>query len=248
MICAAYIRVSTEDQAAEDAYGLDAQKESIERYCANNSIELGKTFQDTSSGALAERPGLIALMAMAKAGTISKVIVPKLDRLSRDTCYCLWIEKELRKLGVELVSIAEPYRWDDPVQKVPLTLMAAFAEYERELIKLRMSGGRKAKARKGGYAGGRPCMGYKAEKIDRKLVLDEAQAEVVKRVFEIRDERPKLYLREIAVRLNQQGFRSAEGKYFHPVQVKRILDRRSFYEGLYRYSGMEADGQHAHII
>jgi DNA invertase Pin-like site-specific DNA recombinase len=190
----------------------------------------------------------MALMATVKSGTISKVIVPKLDRLSRDTCYCLWIEKELRKLGIELVSIAEPYRWDDPVQKVLLTLMAAFAEYERELIKLRMSGGRKAKARKGGYAGGRPCMGYKAQKLDGKLVLNVAQAEVVKRVFEIRDQNPKLYLREIASRLNEQGFKSAEGKDFHPIQVKRILDRRSFYEGLYRYSGIEADGQHEHII
>jgi hypothetical protein len=54
MSAAAYIRVSTEDQAAEDACGLDAQKESIEKYFTNNSFELGKIFQYTVSGALEE--------------------------------------------------------------------------------------------------------------------------------------------------------------------------------------------------
>jgi site-specific DNA recombinase len=248
MTAVAYVRVSTEDQAAENAYGLDAQREAIEKYCSGNSIEVVKIFQDTVSGALTERTGLMALLEEAKAGGCSKVIVPKLDRLSRDTLYCLWIEKELRKMNVELISIAEPYRWDDPAQKVLLTIMAAFAEYERELIKMRLSGGRKAKARKGGYAGGRPCIGYKAEKLQRKLVQDSKQAEVVKAVFLIRDANPKLTLMAIAVRLNAAGHQTAQGKSFHPVQVKRILDRRSFYEGLYQYAGIEASGQHQQII
>jgi DNA invertase Pin-like site-specific DNA recombinase len=233
---------------SEAAYGLDAQKEAVVKYCETNEIELCSIFQDTESGALTERAGLMALMAEAKAGGFDKVIVPKIDRLSRDTCYCLWIEKELRKLGVELISIAEPYRWDDPVQKVLLTIMAAFAEYERELIKLRLSGGRKAKARKGGYAGGRPCMGYKAEKLERKLVLDLEKTEAIKRVFEIKDANPKLFLRGIAAMLNAEGFKTAEGKIFHPIQVKRILDRRSFYEGSYHYAGIKAEGQHQQII
>ncbi len=248
MKAAGYLRVSTEDQAAENAYGLDAQKETIEKYCEANNIELVSIFQDTVSGGLHDRPGLLALLEKAKSGEVTRVIVAKLDRLSRDTMYCLWIEKELRKNGIELVSIAEPYRWDDPMQKMMLTIMAAFAEYEKELIKLRLSGGRKAKARKGGYAGGRPCMGYRAEKLNRKLILDAEQAATVKRVFAIRDANPKLYLKEIAAQLNAEGFKSAEGGIFYPISVKRILDRRSFYEGLYSYAGIEADGQHAQII
>lgn len=162
--------------------------------------------------------------------------------------YCLWCEKEFRKHGVELISVAEPYRWDDPMQKMMLTIMAAFAEYEKELIKLRLSGGRKAKARKGGYAGGRPCLGYRAEKLNRKLVLDSEQAATVKMVFAIKDQDPKLFLKEIAARLNDEGFKTAEGKSFYPITVKRILDRRSFYGGLYSYAGIEADGQHKNII
>jgi site-specific DNA recombinase len=248
MRAAGYLRVSTDDQASENAYGLDAQRETVNRYCETNNIELCSIFQDTVSGGLHDRPGLLSLLEKAKGGEITRVIVPKLDRLSRDTMYCLWIEKELRKNGIELISVAEPYRWDDPMQKMMLTIVAAFAEYEKELIKLRMSGGRRAKARRGGYAGGRPCMGYKSEKLDRKLVLDVEQAATVKKVFEIKDHDPKLYLKEIAAKLNSEGFRTAEGGIFYPVSVKRILDRRSFYEGVYSYAGIEADGQHQHII
>lgn len=248
MTAAAYLRVSTEDQAAENAYGLNAQKETIEKYCEANDIEIVATFQDTVSGGLHDRPGLLELLEKAKSGEIAKVIVAKLDRLSRDAMYALWCEKEFRKYGVELISISEPYRWDDPLQKMLLTIVAAFAEYEKELIKLRLSGGRKAKARKGGYAGGRPCMGYRAEKLNRKLVLDAEQATTIKRVFAIRDGNTKLFLKEIAARLNSEGFKSAEGGVFYPITVKRILDRRSFYEGLYSYAGIEADGQHQQII
>jgi DNA invertase Pin-like site-specific DNA recombinase len=248
MKAAGYLRVSTEEQASEDAYGLDAQREAVVKYCEVNNIELVAIFQDTISGGLHDRPGLLSLLEKAKSGEIAKVIVAKLDRLSRDTLYCLWCEKEFRKHCVELISIAEPYRWDDPMQKMMLTIMAAFAEYEKELIKLRLSGGRKAKARKGGYAGGRPCMGYRAEKLERKLILNAEQAETVKRVFEIKDRNPKLYLREIAAKLNAEGFKTAGDGFFYPITVKRILDRRRFYEGVYRYSDIEADGQHQQII
>jgi DNA invertase Pin-like site-specific DNA recombinase len=244
----AYIRVSTEDQAGEDAYGLDAQKDAVEKYCGENNIDLLEIFQDTISGSLDERPGLIALLEQTKSGKIAQVIVPKLDRLSRDTLYCLWIEKELRKNGVELVSIAEPYRWDDPMQKMMLTIVAAFAEYEKELIKMRMGGGRKAKARHGGYAGGRPCIGYKVEKGKKVLQLDDLKTDTVRRVFEIKDANPKLFLREIASKLNAEGLTPAKGKKFYPVQVQRILNRRNFYEGVYSYAGIEANGQHEGIL
>ncbi len=248
MNVAGYVRVSTEDQAGENAYGLDAQKQAVEAFCETNDLELVVIHQDTVSGALTERPGLLALMEDAKTGVIEKVIVPKLDRLSRDAMYCLWVEKELRRIGVELISVMEPYRWDDPMQKMMLTIVAAFAEYEKELIKMRLSGGRKAKARKGGYAGGRPCIGYAVRRDAKRLVVNGEKVATVQRVFELRHEHPKLPLRRIAERLNREGHTTAEGSAFSAMQVKRILDRRGFYQGTYSYAGIEADGLHASIL
>ena len=48
--------------------------------------------------------------------------------------------------------------------------------------------------------------------------------------------------------LNAEGYTTKEGRQFHSMQVKRILDRKAFYEGVYSYSGVEADGQHKAII
>lgn len=246
MRVAGYVRVSTEEQAKE--YGPAAQRETIEAYCRQQGHDVVAFYEDAVSGALSERPGLMDLMEAAKQGMFDLVVVAKLDRLSRDTLYCLWIEKELRKVNVELVSVAEPYRWDDPMQKMMLTIMAAFAEYEKELIKLRLSGGRKAKARQGSYAGGRAAIGYKAERGAKVLFLDGEKAETVRRVFELHEQHPDWSLQLLADQLNREGHTTAQGKQFHKTQVKRILDRRAFYEGTYNYAGIQAQGRHEAIL
>jgi site-specific DNA recombinase len=55
-------------------------------------------------------------------------------------------------------------------------------------------------------------------------------------------------LKKIADILNAEGFTTRKGKPFHPMQIKPILDRKKIYEGRYKYSGVEAEGQHQAII
>ena len=81
-----------------------------------------------------------------------KVIVARLDRIARDVYLSLWVEKEIRKAGTELISTSEPYRWNDPTQKLLLNIRMSFAESERSLITSRLSSGRKTKARQGGLS------------------------------------------------------------------------------------------------
>ena len=246
-----YVRVSTENQIGPDSFGLETQRDAIMKYCDSNGLELIEIYEDPAfSGSLQplERPGLHALLEALKAGDIKEVIVTRLDRLARDTMLSLWLMKEIKKLGADLVSIAEPGRWEDPTQKLLLTMVAAFAEFEKSLITSRLSGGRKTKARQGGYAGGKAPIGYRSERGDKALILDEEKVGTVKRVFELRNMRPDASLKKLADTLNAEGHTTKEGKPFYPMQVKRIFDRRAFYEGIYRYSGVEAEGQHAKIL
>lgn len=246
-----YVRVSTENQNGADSFGLETQRDAIIKYCTANGLELVQIYEDPAfSGSLPplERPGLHALLETLKEGDIQQVVVTRLDRLARDTMLSLWLLKEIKKLGAELVSIAEPGRWEDPTQKLLLTMVAAFAEFEKSLIASRLSSGRKTKARQGGYAGGKAPIGYRAERGGKVLILDEEKARAVKRVFELRDAKPDASLKKIADILNSEGLTTKEGKQFHPMQVKRILDRKAFYEGIYRYSGVEAEGQHQTIL
>ena len=129
-----YVRVSTENQNGCDSFGLETQRDAITKYCASNGLELIQIFEDPAfSGSLQplERPGLHALLEALKAEDITQIIVTRLDRLARDTMLSLWLMKEIKKLGAELVSIAEPGRWEDPTQKLLLTMVAAFAEFEK---------------------------------------------------------------------------------------------------------------------
>jgi hypothetical protein len=107
---------------------------------------------------------------------------------------------------------------------------------------------RKERAAKGGYAGGGAAIGYKAKRGGKVLQLDQEKALTVKRVFELREERPSWTLQQLADRLNKEGHTTAQGKSFKPMQVKRILDRQGLYSGIYSYSGIEAEGQHDAII
>lgn len=243
--------MSTENQNGCDSFGLETQRDAITKYCSANGLELVQVFEDPAlSGSLPplERPGLHALLEALKAGDIQQVVVTRLDRLARDTMLSLWLMKEIRKLGAELVSIAEPGRWEDPTQKLLLTMVAAFAEFEKSLITSRLSSGRRTKARQGGYAGGKAPIGYKAERGDKALTLDKEKASTVKRVFELRGIKPDASLKKLADLLNSEGYTTKEEKPFHPMQVKRILDRKAFYEGMYKYSGVEAEGQHRAIL
>jgi DNA invertase Pin-like site-specific DNA recombinase len=109
--------VSTENQNGCDSFGLETQRDAIMKYCTANGLELIRVYEDPAlSGSLQplERPGLHALLEALKAEDIKQVIVTRLDRLARDTMLSLWLMKEIKKLGAELVSIAEPGRWEDP--------------------------------------------------------------------------------------------------------------------------------------
>jgi site-specific DNA recombinase len=117
--------------------------------------------------------------------------------------------------------------------------------YERLEIAKRLRRGRKAKASKGGYAGGNAPIGYTRERNTKKLVIDPNQAEIVKHVFKMKKQNPNITLDEIADSLHKAGFTTSSGRRYHRAQIKRILGNRSFYIGLYSYDGVyDVAGQH----
>jgi len=246
---AAYLRVSTEGQLGEDRFGLDAQREDIEAYAKAEGFTIVGWYTDEAvSGATMDRPELTRLLDDAAAGEFAFVVVAKMDRVARDLMFQLWIEKELLSADVELISVAEPFRGQDPTNVLFRQVIGAFAQFERARIAERLAGGRKQKAKAGGYAGGGAPIGYEAERGSKVLKLDGEKAETVRRVFELKDANPGASLQQLADRLNAEGYTTAQGCRFKKMQVKRILDRRDFYAGLYSYAGIEAEGRHEAIL
>ncbi len=243
----AYIRVSTKNQAEEDKYGIPVQVEDIKKYAEKNNIEIIDTFIDDGySGGTIERPALTELLMEVEKKKVDAVIVAKLDRIARDLMLHLWIEKELKKDNVELISVAEPFQGNNPMNTLYKQIIGAFAEFEKSRITERLKGGRRQKSLIGGYAGGRPALGYKVKVSDRELIIEPSEAEIVKQVFTLRAN--GLTYDKIAAKLNSAGYKTKENKKFFRMQVKRIIDRENLYKGNYSYNGITATGKQEAIL
>jgi len=243
----AYIRVSTDEQA-ENGYSLQLQRERISAQITAKGWDLFKIYEDGGqSGGKLDRPALQEMLTDIDAGNIQAVVIYKLDRLSRkqrDTMYL--IEDVFLKRNIELVSISESLDTSSPTGRAMIGMLSVFAQLERDTITERLSGGRKQKAKTGGYSGGNSAIGYVVERGKKALFTDEDKATTVRRVFALKSE--GLKLQQIADILNAEGHTTKQGARFTPTQVMRILNRRGLYEGLYVYSGVTANGRHCAII
>ncbi len=130
MTMVGYARVSTQGQ------DLTAQLEALKAAGA------ATIYKEKVSGVRADRPQVAKLMAALKTGDI--VIVTKLDRLGRSTRELLELMERIGKAGASFRSLGDPL-WDTSSSQGRLlsTLLAAIADFERDLIRERTGEGRK---------------------------------------------------------------------------------------------------------
>ena len=232
----AYLRVSTETQT--EKYGLDMQKQKIMDYCEKHGITIDKWYIDGGySGSKLDRPEIQELLNHAKSGIIDTVYIYKLDRMSRDVIDTLNLfYKILPGYGVKVISMTEELRTENPMDRMMLTMNAAMNQYEREVIRMRMSAGMLERVKKGYWmGGGRTPWGYYYDRNDGILHINEQQASVVRKVYD-------LYLNGFSC----ENISKILGFKGEPI-VKGILKRKSNI-GLIEYKGKVYKGRHEPII
>lgn len=244
----AYLRVSTEGQTGDDKFGLRSQRKMIEEYCLTHGLHVQKWFTDEAiSGAKDDRPALNQIVyGDVTNPPFEAVVVAKSDRIARDIYLYFAYRHELRKKNIELISVSEDFGMFGVYAPILEAMLAAMAQIERQNINMRTAGGRRVKAAAGGYSGGRAPMGYSVH--DGSLVINEEEAAVVRRVFELRD--AGVVLLSIVDTLNKEGFKTRNGKAFVLSTVQGIINNRKTYEGWYRYgkNGEWVRGQHEPIL
>lgn len=235
-IAAIYIRVSTDSQA-EEGYSIDAQKEQLSAYCVSKGIKNYEFYIDGGwSGSNIERPDIQRLIKDVKENKISHVIVYKLDRLSRsqkDTLYL--IEDVFNPYGVDFVSLNESMDTSTPMGRLMLGILSAFAQLERENIRLRTRMGMKERVKSGLWmGGGRIPFGYDYNK-EKGILVPNKDAEKVRQVY-------KLYIEG----RSSQDIANLLGLKYDKLATQ-ILVRKSNY-GIIEYNGEEYQGKHEPII
>lgn len=179
-----YSRVSSEEQATHGV-SIEAQRNILNGYAAMMSTQI-QIFEDAGySGKNTNRPALQQLLAACRAGTVSHVVVWKLDRLSRSLRDTLTIiEDVFQPRNITLVSVTESIDTSSPSGRMMLNLLASFAQLEREQDSDRVVMAHKHLARDCKYLGGHVPLGYCID-AEKHYQLDPETAPAVRHAFEM---------------------------------------------------------------
>ena len=160
---ALYCRVSTADQSC------DLQLRELRTYCLTRGWEIVGEYVDTGwSGSTANRPELTRLMNDARKRRFDVVLVWKLDRWGRSVADSMRNIQELDSVGVKFLAVTQNIGTEEssPMARFMLTIMTAFAELEKELIRERTLAGVRA-ARANGKTLGRPRRVFRRDEAIR---------------------------------------------------------------------------------
>lgn len=242
---ACYTRVSTAEQVNE-GFSLDEQAEKLQKYCSAMGWDVFDVYIDGGfSGANMNRPALEKLIKDVEAHKVEKVVVWKLDRLSRsqkDTLYL--IEDVFLKNNCDFVSMNENFDTSTPFGRAMIGILAVFSQLEREQIKERMQMGKDAKAKLGLYHGyNNVPIGYKY--IDGLLQVDQNESKLVQKIFEMYSQGHSLS--SITKYLNNAGLYPHYGNPWSR-KVMRHLVSSKVYIGMIPHRGQWLEGVHEPII
>ena len=184
--CAIYTRKSTEHGLDMEFNSLQNQEEACKAYITSQSFngwQYYKTYSDAAiSGGTMERPALKQMLEDISKGLINTVVVYKVDRLSRSILDFHNMMKYFDKYNCNFVSITQAFDTSTSMGKLTLNMLLSFAQFEREVASERVRDKIRASKAKGLWMGGNPPLGYDIK--DKKLVVNEMEAQQVKQLFE----------------------------------------------------------------
>jgi DNA invertase Pin-like site-specific DNA recombinase len=155
-----YARVSTADQK------LDRQLDALrEAGCE-------RVFEDVASGATAERPGLERMLDTLREGDV--VVIMKLSRLGRSLRHLVELVDDFRERGVGFRSLTEGFDTTTAGGRFVFSVMAAMAEFEREIIVERTRSGLAAARARGRVGGRKPKMTPRTVRMAAALMADRS--------------------------------------------------------------------------
>lgn len=151
-----YARISTGDQS------LDLQRDAIK------TEGCSEIFEDVASGSRQDREGLIRALQYLREGDV--LIVWKLDRLGRSLKHLIELGLDLQSKGIHLKSLRENIDTETPIGKLFFHLIAALAEFERDIIRDRTRAGLEAARSRGKFGGRKPLLDTKQIEMAHSLM------------------------------------------------------------------------------
>jgi DNA invertase Pin-like site-specific DNA recombinase len=256
--CAIYTRKSSEEGLEQSFNSLHAQREACLAYIQSQKHEgwkaLATHYDDGGfSGGTLARPAMVRLLEDISAGKLDLVVVYKVDRLTRSLSDFARIVEAFDAKGVSFVSVTQAFNTSTSMGRLTLNVLLSFAQFEREVTGERIRDKIAASKKKGMWMGGMVPIGYDLK--DRKLVVNEKEAETVRWIFdrylELRS------VRSLKAEMDEKGIltkvrRSAEGKLSGGLRWFRgalyQLLQNPIYRGEIRHKDKVYPGEHEAIV
>jgi len=196
---AIYTRVSTDKQ--QDGASLDVQLDACRNYCESNGLVVVAEFRDVLSGLKTDRPQYRQAVDMAKAKTVDKLVVWRLDRLGRDSGEYITQLRDLRKLGISVTSVTQPGE-----SVLMQELMGVLAAEESRQLSVRITASKRRRASEGKWSGGSAPMGYSIERHPDGgcILVPNDDAPLIRELYK-RYATGKHNLRNLRDYMNEQG-------------------------------------------
>ena len=184
--CAIYTRVSTDQGLEQDFNSLDAQYDASQAYIRSQAhagwtLMRAKYDDGGFSGGNTDRPALQRLLEDVRAGKVDVIVVYKVDRLTRSLADFAKLVELFDQHSVSFVSVTQQFNTTTSMGRLTLNVLLSFAQFEREVTSERIRDKIAASKRKGLWVGGMAPLGYDTK--DRKITVNEAEAERVRTIF-----------------------------------------------------------------
>jgi DNA invertase Pin-like site-specific DNA recombinase len=224
---AVYIRESTREQ--DKGFSPEKQRDAAYDYAKKNNIKVVGVYKDLMSGTTAERPQFQRMLADALQKKFDVVIVYHTSRFARNRVDASSLKKQLRKNGVEFVSVSQPNVGDPDRPETQLSegMQELFDEHQSNVISFWVRSGLGQK-RKEGYMLGNPPLGYYKKKGNPDdWFVDEKEKQVVLEMFELYAS-GNHSLADTAILLNKRGYAAKTGNPFMYSGLPSILKNRAY--------------------
>jgi len=210
----AYLRVSHTESL--NGTSLEVQEKKCRAFAELHGFSIDKVYQEVVSGGVEFRKRPIFQKVLSELKSGSKLVVSRLDRLSRKVIDTLKIVDDFKKQNKEVCISDIGNIHKDGVSKIFVTILASLAEIERENISQRVIASKKIAKEERRYLGGYTEFGYKVE--DKKLVPDDKEFTVLQSMINLR--KSGLGYRKISDEIKNKF-----GKRIYYPQVHKILNR-----------------------
>jgi DNA invertase Pin-like site-specific DNA recombinase len=240
----AYCRVSTLEQKRK-GHGIEIQVRDVTLFAQEQGLFVDRFYRDEGESGIEEnRTALQRLLRDCDTGRIGAVVIPSLDRLSRDVRIAENLFYKFETLGVRILIADMPtYNAKDRKDVLIRQIREAIAEENRKDIIERLWKGRQERVRRGLPPGGTVPYGYMRN--GKGLVVNPPEAEAVRLILELGAQAEPSSA--IARALNDSGFQRRNGKPWTRRQVAAVREREMLYRtGAIRYG--EAKGFSGNLV